>query len=174
MGTKYASQGKNFCVANGAELDSYQNKPSEQASVGSVHMRKLWLHVRTILALVLHLPICSSLLGAIGFEKWGQPKSIWNWELCGLVFPYLEKTGCGEKTDFVMTLWGIWHSRNKRVWNNTSPSANWTITHAFDTLKEWLAVRMADPQLNKHQNLRSNVLWRNPSGNFFKCNVDGI
>lgn len=71
-----------------------------------------------------------------------------------------------------MTLWGIWHSRNERVWNNTSPSANWTITHAYDMLKEWLVVRMTDSQLNKHQNLRSNVIWRKPLENFFKCNVD--
>lgn len=87
-------------------------------------------------------------------------------------FHILGKLDVERKQIFVMTLWGIWHSRNERVWNNTSPSANWTITHATDMLKEWLAVRMADSQLNKQQNLGSNVTWRKPLENFLKCNVD--
>ncbi|XP_073046220.1 uncharacterized protein [Primulina eburnea] len=44
--------------------------------------------------------------------------------------------------------------------------------HANDTLKEWLAVRMVEPHLNKQQNLGSNVIWRKPLENFLKCNVD--
>ncbi|XP_073317263.1 uncharacterized protein [Primulina huaijiensis] len=64
-------------------------------------------------------------------------------------FHILGKLDVERRHIFVMILWGIWHSHNERVWNNTSPSANWTITHATDTLKEW-----------------------KPLENFLKCNVD--
>ncbi|XP_073049734.1 uncharacterized protein [Primulina eburnea] len=84
-------------------------------------------------------------------------------------FHILGKLDMERRQSFVMTLWGIWHSRNERVWNNTSPSANWTMSHANDTLKEWLACNVDAGFDTEKRSFAVGMVVRDFNGSFIIC-----
>ncbi|XP_073038129.1 uncharacterized protein [Primulina eburnea] len=112
---------------------------------------------------------CSK-LSQVKTEVNSTPPKIKNFE--EWFFNILERLDVERRQNFVMILWGIWLSRNDRIWNNISNSAIRTITYAIDTLNDWLAIRSIEKQPNQPPNLCANVVWRKPMEDFFKCNVD--
>ncbi|XP_073129489.1 uncharacterized protein [Henckelia pumila] len=72
-----------------------------------------------------------------------------------------------------MILWGIWKSRNEKLWNGIVNSASVTISLAYDLLQQWINVQSfsQDPQVSSYAP-KEVLSWQRPPSGYLKCNID--
>ncbi|MCH95897.1 ribonuclease H protein, partial [Trifolium medium] len=71
-----------------------------------------------------------------------------------------------------MLLWGIWHNRNDKIWNDNVQVPSQIGRYAFDAWNEWYLVHNLHHH-NESRDTESGLLrWEKPTSGWVKCNVD--
>nr|GMD28072.1 GPN-loop GTPase 3 [Ipomoea batatas] len=76
-----------------------------------------------------------------------------------------------ELAHFITICWGIWNSRNQKVWNNVDSSPKLVVKHSLSYLKEWKSVR-SSPHLQDVSTQRSTDKWVKLDSGTLKLNID--
>ncbi|XP_074363255.1 uncharacterized protein LOC141703719 [Apium graveolens] len=73
-----------------------------------------------------------------------------------------------------MVLWGIWHWRNKKIWNEKVVSPGFAMDSSLKVYLEWVEARKGIDRTQHASTIRakSETKWKKPEFGFVKINVD--
>ncbi|XP_073272537.1 uncharacterized protein [Primulina huaijiensis] len=77
--------------------------------------------------------------------------------------------------NIAMVLWGIWRTRNEKLWNKIFKPAESVVSSALQLLMDWRAVCSIE-RIRDRTNQRDGerITWQKPQAQALKCNVDAL